>query len=82
MSDMGRRILWALLSRVEGIREGALFLWLFWNRPAGGVKARGRCGNGDSGRLSHPSNSLRFGLGTLRPLKARKSLLLGRNGGD
>ncbi len=64
-----------------GIREGALFLWLFWNRPAGGVKARGRCGNGDSGRLSHPSNSLRVGLGTLRPLKARKSLLLGGNGG-
>lgn len=48
---------------------------------AGGVKARGRCGNGDSGRLSHPSNSLRVGLGTLRPLKARKSLLLGGNGG-
>ena len=49
MPDMGRRILRALLSRVQGIREGALFLWLFWNRPAGGVKARGRCGNGDSG---------------------------------
>ena len=48
MPDMGRRILRALLSRVQGIREGALFLWLFWNRPAGGVKARGRCGNGDS----------------------------------
>ena len=63
-----------------GIREGALFLWLFGSRPAGGVKARGRCGNGDSGRLSRPSNSLRVGLGTLRPLKARKSLLLGGNG--
>ena len=33
------------------------------------------------GRLSHPSNSLRVSLGTLRPLKARKSLLLGGNGG-
>lgn len=33
---------------MKGIREGALFLWLFWNCPAGGVKARGRCGNGDS----------------------------------
>lgn len=64
-----------------GIREGALFLWLFGSRPAGGVKARGRCGNGDSVRLSRPSNSLRVGLGTLRPLKARKSLLLGGNGG-
>lgn len=81
MSDMGRRILRALLSRVKGIREGALFLWLFGSRPAGGVKARGRCGNGDSGRLSRPSNSLRVSLGTLRPLKARKSLLLGGNGG-
>lgn len=49
MPDMGRRILRGLLSRVKGIREGALFLWLFWNCPAGGVKARGRCGNGDSG---------------------------------
>ena len=58
------------------------FFGFFWNRPAGGVKARGRCGNGDSGRLSHPSNSLRVGLGTLRPLKARKSLLLGGNGGQ
>lgn len=36
---------------------------------------------GLGGRLSHPSNSLRVGLGTLRPLKARKSLLLGGNGG-
>lgn len=54
MSDMGRRILRALLSRVEGIREGALFLWLFWNCPAGGVKARGRCGNGDSGAAFPP----------------------------
>ena len=71
-----------LLSQVKGIREGALFLWLFGSRPAGGVKARGRCGNGDSGRLSHPSNSLRVGLRTLRPLKARKSLLLGGNGGQ
>ena len=82
MSGMGWRILRALLSRVKGIREGALFLWLFGSRLAGGVKARGRCGNGDSGRLSHPSNSLRVGLGTLRPLKARKSLLLGGNGGQ
>lgn len=40
MSDMGRRILRALLSRVEGIREGALFLWLFVSRPA----AAGRYG--------------------------------------
>lgn len=37
-------------------------------------------GTGTRGRLSHPSNSLRVGLGTLRPLKARKSLLLGGNG--
>lgn len=37
-----------------GIREGALFLWLFWNCPAGGVKARGRCGNGDSGAAFPP----------------------------
>ena len=71
-----------LLSQVKGIGEGAFFLWLFGSRPAGGVKARGRCGNGDSGRLSHPSNSLRVGLRTLRPLKARKSLLLGGNGGQ
>ena len=64
-----------------GIREGALFLWLFGSRPAGGVKARGELRErGLGGRLSHPSNSLRVGLGTLRPLKARKSLLLGGNG--
>ena len=37
-----------------GIREGALFLWLFGSRPAGGVKARGRCGNGDSGAAFPP----------------------------
>ena len=54
MPDMGRRILRGLLSRVKGIREGALFLWLFWNCPAGGVKARGRCGNGDSGAAFPP----------------------------
>lgn len=40
--------------RVKGIREGALFLWLFGSRPAGGVKARGRCGNGDSGAAFPP----------------------------
>lgn len=40
----------------------------------------GVAGTGTRGRLSHPSNSLRVGLGTLRPLKARKSLLLGGNG--
>ena len=39
---------------MKGIREGALFLWLFWNCPAGGVKARGRCGNGDSGAAFPP----------------------------
>ena len=49
--------------------------------PSGLQLERRRCGNGDSGRLFHPSNSLRVGLGTLRPLKARKSLLLGGNGG-
>lgn len=38
----------------KGIREGALFLWLFGSRPAGGVKARGRCGNGDSGAAFPP----------------------------
>lgn len=54
MSGMGWRILRALLSRVKGIREGALFLWLFGSRPAGGVKARGRCGNGDSGAAFPP----------------------------
>ena len=46
MSDMGRRILRALLSRVEGIREGALFLWLFGSRcgrreGAGALRKRG-----------------------------------------
>ena len=39
---------------MKGIREGALFLWLFGNCPAGGVKARGRCGNGDSGAAFPP----------------------------
>ena len=43
-----------MLSQVKGIREGALFLWLFGSRPAGGVKARGRCGNGDSGAAFPP----------------------------
>ena len=43
-----------MLNRVKGIREGALFLWLFGSRPAGGVKARGRCGNGDSGAAFPP----------------------------
>lgn len=43
-----------ILNRVKGIREGALFLWLFGSRPAGGVKARGRCGNGDSGAAFPP----------------------------
>lgn len=39
---------------IEFIGEGALFLWLFGSRPAGGVKARGRCGNGDSGAAFPP----------------------------
>lgn len=38
----------------EGHPGGCPFLWLFGSRPAGGVKARGRCGNGDSGAAFPP----------------------------
>ena len=53
----------------------------FWEPPCGRREGAGALRErGLGGRLSHPSNSLRVGLGTLRPLKARKSLLLGGNG--
>ena len=32
----------------EGHPGGCPFSLAFWSRPAGSVKARGRCGNGDS----------------------------------
>ncbi|RGY82088.1 hypothetical protein DXA18_05310 [Dorea sp. AM58-8] len=46
----------------------------------GGVKARGRCGNGDSGAAFPPFQQPAGRARNLRPLKARKSLLLGGNG--
>ena len=38
----------------EGHPGGCPFSLTFWSRPAGGMKARGRCGNGDSGAAFPP----------------------------
>lgn len=66
----------------EGHPGGCPFSLAFLEPPCGRREGAGALRErGLGGWLSHPSNSLRVGLGTLRPLKARKSLLLGGNGG-
>ena len=84
MSGMGRRILRALLNRVKGIREGALFLWLFGSRPAGGVKARKSLllgGNGGTDLPGFPTFRQAPGqsrnpppIGMLKPPSSRETI--------